>query len=89
MLRSPSARLAPPGQEPTPGRYAVNVTVEQFVPALLAAPPDAVRGHADLRSAAESWQSLWQTVRQGEDHGYVAGTFHLYRLGTPAPLSQP
>ncbi len=76
----PSARLAMPGQDLASGWYAVNVTVEQFVPALLAAPPDAVRGHADLRRAAQSWQALWQAVRQGEDHGYVAGTFHLYRL---------
>ncbi len=60
-------------------------TLPAVEPALLAASPDAVRGYDDLRRAAESWQTLWQAVRQGEDHGYVAGTFHFYRLEPHPP----
>lgn len=76
----PDARLIVPGDAPEPGWYAVNVIVEQFVPALLQARPEDVHGYQQLVPAARQWQSLWQAVRQGEDHGYVAGTFHLYRL---------
>ena len=76
----PSSRLIEPGDALEPGWYAVNVIVEQFVPALLRARPEEVHDHAELLQAAKLWQPLWQAVRQGEDHGYVAGTFHLYRL---------
>ena len=76
----PDARLIGPGDTPEPGWYAVNVIVEQFVPALLRARPEDVHDYHQLVPAARQWQSLWQAVRQGEDHGYVAGTFRLYRL---------
>ncbi len=76
----PQARLVAHGDALEPGWYAVNVIVEQFVPALLAARPEDVHAYASLRAAAEDWQPVWHAVRQGEDHGYVAGTFHLYRL---------
>ncbi len=76
----PSARLVAPGDPLEPGWYAVNVMVEQFVPALLRARPDDVHDYPQLYPAARQWQTQWQAVRRGEDHGYVAGTFHLYRL---------
>ncbi len=76
----PGSRLIAPGDALEPGWYAVNVIVEQFVPALLRARPEDVHDYQQLYPAARQWQSLWQAVRQGEDHGYVAGTFHLYRL---------
>ncbi len=76
----PDARLIEPGDALEPGWYAVSVIVEQFVPALLRARPEQVYGYRQLHQAATEWQPLWQAVRQGEDHGYVAGTFHLYRL---------
>ncbi len=76
----PEARLVASSDAIKPGWYAVNVLIEQFVPALLAARPEQVHSYENLRRAAESWQPLWQAVMQGEDHGYIAGTFHLYRL---------
>ncbi len=76
----PRAVAATPGDEVQGGTwYAVSVTLEQFLPAI----PEArdVRGHAALAGEAEAWRPYWrEIVRRGEDHGYVAATFHLYRL---------
>jgi hypothetical protein len=82
---APRAHLVTPGHPPVlePGWYAVNVTVEQLVPALLAAPEGAVYQGEALRREAERWRPLWRAVQGGEDHGYAAGTFHIYRLATP------
>ena len=86
----PHARLIEPGDALEPGWYAVSVMVEQFVPALLEAAPEQVYGYRYLRQAATEWQPLWHAVRRGEDHGYVAGTFHLYRLpGARDPPGDP
>lgn len=76
----PGARLIQPGDQLEPGWYAVNVTVEQLVPALLEAPLGAVYEGEALRREARRWEPLWREVAKGEDHGYVAGTFHLYFL---------
>ena len=76
----PGARLVQPGDALDSGWYAVNVTVEQLVPALLAAPPGAVYQGESLRREARRWEPLWRAVIEGEDHGYVAGTYHLYFL---------
>ncbi len=73
-------RLVEPDEELVPGWYAVNVMVEQYVPAVGRSRPEDVRGHASLVALAERWEPLWREVERGEDHGYVAGTFHLYRL---------
>ncbi len=77
----PEARMKRPGDEIEPGWYAVNVTVEQLVPALLAARPDEVYDYRELERGAERWEPFWRAVAEsGTDHGWVAGTFHLYRL---------
>ena len=76
----PEARLVEPGEVLRPGWYAVNVTVEQLVPALIKAPPGSVYQGENLRQEARRWERLWKAVQEGEDHGYVAGTFHLYRI---------
>jgi len=77
----PAAKSARPGDEIRPGWYAVNVTVEQLVPALLKAPPGTVYNDDELRRAAASWEPFWRdVVAAGEDHGWVAGTYHLYRV---------
>jgi hypothetical protein len=76
----PGARLVQPGDELESGWYAVNVTVEQLVPSLIAAPLGAVYDGEALRREARRWELLWQEVARGEDHGYVAGTYHLYFL---------
>ncbi len=77
----PGARLVEPGEELLPGHwYAVSVLIEQYLPAIPRANLDDVLGADGLISLARSWTPLWQRVASGEDHGYVAGTFHLYRI---------
>ena len=75
----PDARLIVPGDPIAPGWYAVSVTVEQLVPAMLAARPESLYNYDGLTALAERWRPLWERVAAGEDHGYVAATFHLYR----------
>ena len=90
----PGARLVDPLRGETeipPGWVAVNVTTEQLVPALLAAEPEDVYFYDELHRAAELWQPVWNEVTsRGEDHGWIAGTFHLYRIpGQSAPQPPP
>jgi len=69
-----------PGAPLEPGWYALNVSVELVPPALLAADPaDLFRPEA-FRRAARDWSALAATIAAGEDHGYAAATFRLYRL---------
>jgi len=64
----PDARLLGPGDRLEPGWYAVDVTVEQLVPALRAADPGDVWDGADLHRAAEQWWPFWQAlVARGEE----------------------
>ncbi len=72
----PGADLVDPADELEPGWYAVNVMVEQYVPALVQLPGP---GLGDL---ARQWSVVWAQIRNGEDHGYGAGTFHFYRVET-------
>ncbi len=74
------ATLVGPEEPVPPGWYAVNVTVEQLVPALLSGDPESIYDYESLRRAAVSWEPVWKQIRQGEDHGYLAETFHLYRV---------
>jgi len=78
-----------PGDRLPGGWYAVNVTVEQLVPAILEA-PDFDLPNPAVKHVARDWMVLWSRVRRGEDHGYIAGTFHLYRLeNDPAAILPP
>ncbi len=77
----PRGRLAEPGTPLEAGQwYAVNVVVEQYLPAIPRAAAGELRGYDALASLAEAWTPHWRQVARGEDHGYVAGSFHLYRL---------
>ncbi len=77
----PEARLATPGEPLQRGRWvAVNVIVEQYLPAIRRASAEELRGHGGFVALARDWTPLWEQVRQGEDHGYAAGTFHVYYL---------
>lgn len=76
----PTASLARPDMPLEPGGwYAVNIIVEQFMPAIPRATPETLRDAAGLQALAARWTPYWQAVAAGEDHGYAAATFHLYR----------
>ena len=79
----PTALPVDPELPPPPGWYVVSILLEQYLPTIPKTSPDAVRGHANLVALAERWTPFWDAVRAGEDHGYVAGTFHLYYLPEP------
>jgi hypothetical protein len=79
------ARLVRPGDSLPAGWYAVGVLIEQLVPAVLREDVGYVFRLESLRERARRWQALWRQVAAGEDHGYVAGTFHLYRLAEDRP----
>jgi 4-amino-4-deoxy-L-arabinose transferase-like glycosyltransferase len=78
----PDALVARPGVALEPGAwYAVSVSLEQYLPAIPRARPEDVRGYDSLVRLAEAWGPYWREIAgRGEDHGWVAGTFHLYRL---------
>jgi hypothetical protein len=76
----PGAALVREDDPLEPGWYAVNVRVEQFFPALRHGDPRAIHSHRQLSAIVARWEPVWRAVARGEDHGYVAGTFHLYRL---------
>jgi Dolichyl-phosphate-mannose-protein mannosyltransferase len=78
----------PPERSPLPaGWYAVGAAAEVCVPAILRSSPDEMYGYPRYRAIALRWLPATVTVTvagAGEDHGYVAHTFHLYRLARPA-----
>jgi len=76
----PNARIVTPGEAIAPGWYAVNVTVELVAPALLAADPDHLFRPETFQRAARDWSTLAGAIAEGDDHGVVAATFHLYRV---------
>jgi hypothetical protein len=76
----PSARLVGPDDPLPPGWYVVNAAVEQLVPGVLRGDPERIYQYRERRAIAQSWERPWRRIRSGEDHGWIAGTFHLYRL---------
>ncbi|HRC84879.1 MAG TPA: hypothetical protein PK413_04655, partial [Thermoanaerobaculia bacterium] len=80
----PRARAVQPGEPLRAGWYAVSASLEQYVPALLGAPSGPLHGREGLMELARAWQPSLEALRGGEDHGYLAGTFHLYRLPPPS-----
>ena len=75
----PDARVVRPGGALPEGWYAVNVWVEQLVPAILDGDPERIYSFEHYRGLAERWERPWRRIRQGEDLGWIAGTYHLYR----------
>src|SRR6185295_15236136 len=73
----PSARLVLPRDPLPPGWYVVNVGVEQLVPGILHGDPARIYQYRERRAIALRWRRAWRRIRSGEDHGWVAGTFHL------------
>jgi hypothetical protein len=74
------ARLVRPGDALPAGWYVVHVLIEQLVPALLREDVGYVYDLESLQEQARLWRPLWDAIATGEDHGYIAGTYHLYRL---------
>jgi hypothetical protein len=74
----PSAVVVRPDQKVAPGWYAVSVIFEQYVPGLEHARPSDVFGYDVLRRIVEEWRPTLKVIGSGVDHGYAAGTFHLY-----------
>jgi hypothetical protein len=85
----PGTSIAPGGPLPA-GWYAVGTAAEVCVPAILRSSPAEMYGYARYRSIAERWQPTAAAVaRAGQDEGYAAGNFHLYRLTAPLPAATP
>jgi hypothetical protein len=80
-----------PEQTPLPaGWYAIGAAAEVCVPAILRSSAQEMYGYPRYLSIAERWQPAPAAVaQQGEDLGYVASTFHLYRLAKPAVPAAP
>ncbi len=76
----PAARLVDAEDPLPPGWYIVNVGVEQLLPGILHGDPQRIYQYRERRAIAAHWQPVWRRIRSGEDHGWVAGTFHLYRV---------
>jgi 4-amino-4-deoxy-L-arabinose transferase-like glycosyltransferase len=85
----PNARLVAAEDPLPPGWYVVNVAVEQLVPGILHGDPQRIYRYRERRAIAERWQPVWRRIRSGGDHGWIAGTFHLYRLPRTAALRYP
>ena len=83
----PTARLVGAEDPLPPGWYVVNVAVEQLVPGILNGDPRRIYRYPERRAIAAHWQPVWRYIRSGEDHGWIAGTFHLYRL--PRSIAVP
>jgi hypothetical protein len=78
----------PPERTPLPaGWYAIGAAAEVCVPAILRSSDQEMYGYPRYRSIAERWLPATAAVaKTGEDFGYVASTFHLYRLSKEAPV---
>lgn len=76
----PGAQAGDPMDGVGPGWYAVSIQIEQYLPAVLRASPETLYDYTRYHALAVKWKPYWEAIRAGEDHGYVAGTFHLYRL---------
>lgn len=71
----PSAVLTHAGEIPAEGWCVVSVVLEQFVPVLIRQGDPSALGQL-----ARKWKISLEAAQSGEDHGYLAGSFHLYRL---------
>lgn len=85
----PTARVVRPGDPLPPGWYVVNVAVEQLIPGILRGDPEKIYQYRERRAIVLQWRRPWRRIRSGEDHGWVAGTFHLYRIPPPGPSPLP
>jgi len=86
----PGVGLSPEQTPLPPGWYAVGAAAEVCVPAILSSSPQEMYGYPRYRAIADRWFPATAAVtHRGEDHGYLASTFHLYRLAKPAVPAAP
>jgi hypothetical protein len=76
----------PPGAAVEPGWYAVTVLAETTLPAILRAPASELHEAERFRALAREWMPLLGAIARGEDHGVVASSFRLYRVGADAAV---
>lgn len=63
----------------TPGWHAVSVFIEDFLPAVTSRNKEPISDNNPLVELDKAWKSYREGLRsQGEDRGYIAGTFHLH-----------
>lgn len=64
-----------------PGWYAVNIQAEILLPAVYRTGPQNFTLYSNYRRVGRPWlRRLEEIEARGEDRGFIAGTFHLYRL---------
>jgi hypothetical protein len=55
------------------------VFIEDFLPAVTSRNKEPISDNNSLAELDNAWKPYRDGLRsQGEDHGYIAGTFHLY-----------
>jgi hypothetical protein len=79
----PSAQVLAPGDPTPPGWYAVSIVAEQYLPAFENADEDALLNPSQWKALASDYAAIRRSMERTEDHGYSAGTFHLFRLLNP------
>jgi Dolichyl-phosphate-mannose-protein mannosyltransferase len=83
----PGAVKVDPTSPLLPGWHAVNIFIEEFFPAVEKAHRDQVHNYDSLMQTGAPWKRYYDTVRSlGRNHGYVAGTFHLYYIPPSSEL---
>ena len=83
----PGTAYTPPGRL-APGWYAVGASAEVCIPAILRASPGDLFGYRGLTAIAHAWgPAAREVARRGQDLGFIASTFHLYRLDQPGAAS--
>lgn len=69
-----------------PGLYAVNLQAEILLPAIFRTGPREFTLYTAYRRAGAPWLRRLRAIEErGEDLGWIAGTFHLYRVRPAAP----
>jgi hypothetical protein len=76
-------RYLRPDDPLAPGWYAVGLHAEQILPAVGRSDPERFFGYRNYSAIAAEWLPQLERIQAGEDHGVVAGGFHLYRLTSP------
>lgn len=81
---TPEAGLVDPHAPLSPGWHAVNILIERFFPIIRRTQKEAVHNYETFAYLAQEWHAYTTEVqRRGVDHGYIAGTFHLYYVSPP------